>query len=100
MPQNPVVLSVVIEAVPGREADLAAQLEALVAPTRAEIGCLQYRLHRSPEKPGTFFFYEKFADQAALDAHVAAPHFQSFVKYRETSDPVANMDVSRWSPLA
>ncbi|HTF67209.1 MAG TPA: putative quinol monooxygenase [Edaphobacter sp.] len=100
MVDGPVVLSVVIEAVPGREEDLAAQLQALVAPTQSEAGCMQYKLHRSPENPGTFLFYEKFINQAALDAHLETPHFQGFVKYRDGNDPIANQNVMRWLPLA
>jgi quinol monooxygenase YgiN len=70
MAEAPIILSVVIEAAPGREAELAALLAQLVTPTRAETGCLTYELNTSAETPGTFLFYEKFAGQAALDAHV------------------------------
>jgi quinol monooxygenase YgiN len=90
-----IVLSVVFHAAPGREEDLEHQLKALVPPTREEAGCLQYELSKSTEQEGTFHLYEKFADQAALDAHVAMPHFQAFLKYREGSDPVADVVVTR-----
>src|SRR3954462_13033350 len=100
MSMNSIVLSVVMEAVQGREEDLAAQLKGLVAPTRSEPGCLSYELNISSEKPGTFLFNEKFADQAALDAHVKSAHFQSFLNYREICDPVANQAGTRWSPIA
>lgn len=94
-----IVLSVVMEAVPGREEDLAAQLKSLVAPTRSEPGCLGYELNVSSERPGTFLFHEKFADQAALEAHINTAHFRNFLEYRENSDPVANQVVTRWSPI-
>ena len=96
MADDRVVLSVVIHAVPGRENELATQLHGLVQPTRAESGCLDYRLHTSAEVPGRFLFYEVFVNQAALDSHLNTPHFQAFVKYRENSDPVANQTVMRW----
>jgi quinol monooxygenase YgiN len=92
-----IVLNVHMEAAAGREEDLELALSALVAPTRAEPGCLAYRLHCDPESPGKFMFYEKFADQAALDAHIASPHFQELVKLRESgADPVAAVNVTRW----
>jgi quinol monooxygenase YgiN len=100
MTDSPIILSVVIEAAAGREDELAAILGKLVAPTRSEAGCMGYELNTSREKPGTFLFYEKFANQAALDAHVNSPHFQSFLKLRESDDPVANQTVMRWSALA
>ena len=100
MADSPIILSVVIEAAAGREDELAAMLSKLVAPTRSEPGCIGYELNISREKPGTFLFYEKFANQAALDAHVSAPYFQNFLKQREANDPVANQTVMRWSTLA
>lgn len=99
MDESPIVLSVVIEAAPGREADLAVLLSGLLSPTRSEPGCISYELSRSAEKPGAFLFYEKFASQAALDAHIASAHFQAFLKKREEDDPIAAQTVTRWVPI-
>lgn len=63
----------------GHEEEVAALLRKMVAPTRAEPGNLMYLVHRSPTEAGRFFFYEQYTDQAALDAHRAAPHFQEFM---------------------
>lgn len=100
MSDGPVVLTVVIEAVPGREQELAAKLKELVSPTRSEPGCLGYELNGSQEKNGTFLFFEKFASQEALDQHIKTAHFQNFLKYREHNDPIANQVVTRWSSLS
>jgi len=97
MTESPIVLDVHMEAAPGREEDVAKALGALLAPTRKEPGCLEYQLHRDPENPLKFLFFERFANQAALDAHLAAPHFQAFLKYRDANPgliPVTN--VTRW----
>jgi quinol monooxygenase YgiN len=95
-----VVLEVHMEAVPGREQELEIQLRALLAPTRSEPGCIAYELHCDPEHAGRFMFYEKFKDQAALDDHLASPHFVNFVRYRSReADPVARVDVARWSTI-
>ena len=98
MAETPVVLSVVFEAVPGREDELFAQLTALIAPTRSEQGCEAYELHREVSDPTKMFFFERFKSEQALNDHVAAPYFQAFVKYREQGqDPVAAVTVRRWS---
>lgn len=59
---------------PGREEDLRAALEACIAPTRAEQGCIQYVLHVSTEAPGHFLFYENWTSPEALERHLATPH--------------------------
>jgi quinol monooxygenase YgiN len=97
---NAIALEVHIDAVPGREDELAAHLAELLGPTRKEPGCLAYELHRDPEHPTRLLFYEKFKDQAALDAHLATPHFQQFLAYKaQGQDPVAQTIVNRWSPV-
>src|SRR3954451_20025526 len=61
---------------PGMEEDARQALQAAVAPTRAEPGCLVYDLHQSTADPTEFLFYERWSDGAALDTHSAsaAPH--------------------------
>lgn len=94
-----IVLNVHMQAAPGKGPELLQHLSALLAPTRKEPGCLEYALHTDPEDADRFMFYEVFRDQAALDAHIAAPYFQAFLKYREASspDPVASAAVTRWA---
>jgi quinol monooxygenase YgiN len=95
-----IVLNVHMEAKDGREEDLARELQSLVAPTRQEQGCLTYELHRDPENDKMFMFYEQFADQTALDAHIGASYFKRFLGYREKDDPVAHQTVTRWQRIA
>jgi quinol monooxygenase YgiN len=47
--------------------------------TRREPGCRQYVGHQSLENPRRFMFYEVYEDEAALDAHRAAPYFAEYV---------------------
>ena len=47
--------------------------------TRKEPGCRLYVGHQSLEDPRQFCFYEQYDDQAALDAHRAAPYFAEYV---------------------
>lgn len=100
MNDSAIVLAVHMEAAAGREQELENELRALLGPTRGEPGCLAYELHRDPERPGRFMFYEKFRNQAALDAHLDSPHFRKFVDYRSTGeDPVAAVNVTTWNAI-
>ncbi|MFN8829078.1 MAG: putative quinol monooxygenase [Labrys sp. (in: a-proteobacteria)] len=67
-------LAVSIKAKPGKEAALRAALEALVAASRAEDGCLFYDLHTDNEDPSHLFFYEAWATPADWHRHNDSPH--------------------------
>jgi quinol monooxygenase YgiN len=97
-----IVLSVQIEAAAGKGPELLKHLSALLEPSRKEPGCLSYVLHTDPEHQDRLFFYEAFRDQAALDKHLAEPHFQEFVNWRQSQDPdpMADVTVTRWKPVA
>jgi quinol monooxygenase YgiN len=61
---------------PGREGEAAEHFRRLIPASRAEPGCRMYLVHRAEDKPRTFFIYEQYDDQAALDAHRASAHFE------------------------
>ncbi len=65
-----------IRALDGKVAETRVFLEGLVAPTRAETGCLDYVLHQDDEHPEEFTFYENWADRAAWNAHMETPHLR------------------------
>ncbi len=58
----------------GKEDQLRALLQSMLAPTHAEKGCEMYDLYESDTK-GRFFLSERWESQAALDLHMATPHF-------------------------
>jgi quinol monooxygenase YgiN len=62
-------------AVEGKENQLRALLQSMLAPTRAASGCELNELYES-DSWGRFFFCETWASQAALDHHIATPHFK------------------------
>ena len=64
----------------GHEDEAVALFAKLTGPTREEPGCRMYIAHRSTTDPRKFFLYEQYDDQAALDAHRAAPHFEQYAK--------------------
>ena len=55
------------------------ELLKLIAPTRAEKGCLEYRLHQDNDNPTVFTFYENWESLACLDSHMKSDHFRSYV---------------------
>jgi quinol monooxygenase YgiN len=62
---------------PGMEQAFEAVARELVAKVRAnEPGCLLYALHTS-ETPNVYVFMERYADQAAVEAHRATEHFRA-----------------------
>jgi quinol monooxygenase YgiN len=63
-----------LTAQPGKADEVRAALQTLVAATRTEPGNLHYMLHEDPKTVGSFFFFEAYQDQAAVDAHMKSPH--------------------------
>jgi len=60
----------VLKAKAGSEAVLQEALAGLVAPTRAEDGCIGYELFRSASDASTFITIERWRSQDDLDAHM------------------------------
>jgi quinol monooxygenase YgiN len=62
------------------ESDTVAEILREMTPlSRAELGCLQYDAYRHPDDPNTFVLFERYVDEAALEAHTASPHAQELV---------------------
>ncbi len=75
-----VVLAVTWMAKQGREGDVVSVFSKLSEASRKEPGCLLYQVHRHKTDPRRFFIYEQYKDDAALEAHRAAPHFLQHAK--------------------
>jgi len=62
---------------PGMEQPFEAVAKELVAKVNAnEPGCRLYALHHG-EQPNIYVFMERYADQAAVDAHRATDHYKA-----------------------
>jgi quinol monooxygenase YgiN len=66
------------KAKPGHEDALRTALLTMIAPSRAEAGCVQYTLHELLDEPGHFYFYEVWKDEAAFEFHTRTPYFVAF----------------------
>ena len=63
----------------GQEREFERIMCIAVPKVREEPGNHAYIFHRSPHDPRVFMFYEEYADQAALDAHLESPHIKALL---------------------
>ena len=73
----------IVRAKPGQTQELGRRMAGLLAPTRAEPGCLAYDLYQSTEDPAVWVFIERWHDVNALKVHVQAAHFQAFLSHAD-----------------
>ncbi|MGE5270577.1 MAG: putative quinol monooxygenase [Thiohalocapsa sp.] len=59
----------------GRERFLKAIEHDALGSERDEEGCLRFNVLHDQEDPNVYYFYEVYRDEAALEAHRAAPHY-------------------------
>ncbi len=75
---EPLTVVARVRAKTGQEARLRQELQRLVAPTRAEAGCIRYDLHESTTEPGWFLLYETWKSEAELGLHFETPYLKAF----------------------
>lgn len=73
------VVAITLEAKPGEEDAVAAVLDVLAEPTRAEPGVKLFLPYRSPANPALFFVFELYAGKAGWAAHERTAHFKEAV---------------------
>ena len=64
---------------PGEESSVRKEFLALVAPTRAEPGCLSYELFVNGESSADFLFVQEYENDAAFEAHLASSHITAML---------------------
>jgi len=62
---------------------LAAIEQDALGSERDEAGCCRFNVLQDDADPNTYYFYEVYKDEAALEAHRAAPHY---AKWRAAAD--------------
>ena len=80
---NHLTIVAVITAAAGREAFVREQMEGLIAPTRAEEGCLLYDLHVDNDDPRRLLFYETWTSRELWQAHMNSAHIAAYKKATE-----------------
>jgi quinol monooxygenase YgiN len=56
---------------PAQRDAFIAERAGMIRRSRAEPGCLEYTFAADPVEPGRVVLYERWTDQASLDAHLA-----------------------------
>jgi len=96
----------VITAKPGRRDDILAAFRANVPAVHTEDGCIEYGATIDTEGVGdlqtrfgedSFVVVEKWANLAALEAHIAAPHMAAYGA--KTKDMIASRIIHVLSPV-
>lgn len=84
---------------PGLESKARDAIMALVKPTRAEAGCINYDLHQSSEDPSLFMLYENWISKKDLDEHLAMPYLKDFLGKADTllAEPV---EITLWRMIS
>jgi autoinducer 2-degrading protein len=63
----------------------AIEVDALGS-ERDEPGCLRFNVLQDAEDANVFYFYEVYADEAALEAHRQTPHYAVWRQAADTLD--------------
>jgi len=68
----------------GRQRFLEAIEVDALGSERDEPGCYRFNVLRDDKDPDVYYFYEVYADQAALDKHRAMPHYKTWQAVADT----------------
>ncbi|HXZ11835.1 MAG TPA: putative quinol monooxygenase [Candidatus Sulfotelmatobacter sp.] len=76
--EHHIVLLATMRASPDCASKLYRLLQRVAEPTRAEVGCLAYDVHRSSEDSDLFFVYQLWEDEDTFEAHRHMDHSIAF----------------------
>ncbi|HUJ58321.1 MAG TPA: putative quinol monooxygenase [Kofleriaceae bacterium] len=71
-------ITITMRSQPGKEQELFEASGRVIAPSRAEPGCLFFDVLQSLEDPRELVFYEAYARKEDFDAHLAQPHTRAW----------------------
>jgi (4S)-4-hydroxy-5-phosphonooxypentane-2,3-dione isomerase len=69
-----------------RDLFLSAIEDDAICSERDEPGCLRFNVLQDEKDANVYYFYEVYKDQAALEAHRAAPHYAVWRAAADTLD--------------
>jgi autoinducer 2-degrading protein len=70
----------------GRERFLQAIEVDALGSEKDEPGCLRFNVLHDQQEPNVYYFFEVYRDEAALEAHRAAPHYAVWRAAADTLD--------------
>ena len=84
-----------------RDKFLKAIEEDALGSERDEPGCLRFNVLQDQKEPNVYYFYEVYKDQAAIEAHRAAPHYAVWRAAADTLDgPTERIECTPVFPAA
>ena len=95
MASHQVTVVVRIKAKAGMEARVRQELLNLLAPTRAERGCINFDMHQAPNDASLFLFHENWVSEEDLKRHFETPHITRWIQEAKAllAEP---MELTRW----
>ena len=82
-----IAIWVKVKVKPERRGDFLKAIEVdALGSERDEPGCARFNVLENAKEPNTFYFYEVYRDEAALEAHRAAPHYAVWRAAADTLD--------------
>ena len=84
MAGNHVTVVVQLKAKAGMEARVRQELLNLLAPTRAERGCINFDMHEAPNDPSLFLFHENWVSEEDLKRHFETPHIRRWIQQADS----------------
>jgi quinol monooxygenase YgiN len=84
-----------IKAKAGLEGRVKQELIKLLAPTRAEPGCINFDLHQAADDPALFLVHENWVSEEALQQHFKMAYLRAWLGEAEAllAEP---MELTRW----
>ena len=74
----PLIIAGTVRVPPDRLEAFKPHMQAMLAASRAEDGCLEYAYAEDVAEPGLIRVFEVWRDQAAIDAHFQTPHMAAW----------------------
>jgi quinol monooxygenase YgiN len=75
-----------------------SELLKMIAPTRQEPGCREYRLHQDSQNSAVFLFYENWDNTSCLEQHLNSAHYRSYAT--AVADLIADKVVHKMTEIA
>ena len=99
MAEGKVTVIARIKAKADRAQRVKEELLKLLAPTRAENGCINFDMHQGATDHAQFLFHENWSSEAALKAHFETPHIKNWLRQAESllAEP---LEVTLWNRIA
>jgi len=87
-----------IEAKKNKIEFIKEELLKLIEPTKAEEGCIEYRLQQDDKHPEFFLFFETWENRELWQKHMDSDHIEKLI--RATEGSLVDLSVTEMSEIA